>query len=93
MRIIFDRLGLLFICSYWVLYPILLKKISNIKKIVIFIFLISFCSLKINSFYVLNLKEKELCEYKNILWNKESYEEKYKIFKNVMKRYDMKSKR
>lgn len=93
VRIIFDRLGLLFICSYWVLYPILLKKISNIKKIVIFIFLISFCSLKINSFYVLNLKEKELCEYKNILWNKESYEEKYKIFKNVMKRYDMKSKR
>ena len=32
VRIIFERLGLLFICSYWIVYPILLKKYFKIKK-------------------------------------------------------------
>ena len=31
VRIIFERIGLLFICSYWILYPIVLKNTSKIK--------------------------------------------------------------
>lgn len=84
VRIVFERLGLLFICSYWILYPVLLKNISLIKKVLIFMFLVSFCVLKVN---YTNPKAKELYEYKNILWNKETYEQKSKIFYEVSKRY------
>lgn len=93
VRIIFERIGLLFICSYWILYPILLKNISNIKRILIFIFLISYCFLKINTTYVLDLKVKKLYEYKNILWNNESYEKKYKVFREVSDNFDMTNKK
>lgn len=93
VRIIFERLGLLFVCSYWIVYPILLKNISKLKKILIFSFLILFCTLKINKSYVFNVKARELYKYQNILWNKETYEEKYKIYKKVFERYDRNKKR
>lgn len=93
VRIIFERLGLLFICSYWIVYPILLKNISKLKKILIFIFLVSFCILKINNSFVFNKKAGELNKYQNIIWSKETYEEKYKIYKKVFERYDRNKKR
>ena len=93
VRIIFERLGLLFICSYWIVYPVLLKNISKIKKIFVFIFLIIFCTLRINSYYVFDTKGKELNKYQNIFWSKETYEEKYKIYKKVFERYDRDKKR
>lgn len=93
VRIIFERLGLLFICSYWIVYPILLKNISKLKKILIFIFLISFSIMKINSYYVFDDKGKELNKYQNIIWSKETYKEKYKIFKKVFERYDRNKKK
>lgn len=92
VRIIFERLGLLFICSYWILYPILLKKITSIKKIFLFIFIILLCLLKVD-LYIASDKAKELYKYKNILWNKETYKEKSKIYEKVLLKYDMNSQR
>lgn len=78
VKIIFERLGLLFICSYWILYPILLKNFLGIKKILIFIFLICFCIIRMNLIYILNTSLYERYRYRNILWNSETYEERIK---------------
>lgn len=78
VRIIFERLGLLFICSYWVLYPILLKNFLGIKKMLIFIFLICFCIIRINLIYILDISLYKRYKYRNILWNSETYTEKIK---------------
>lgn len=93
IRIIFERLGLLFICSYWIIYPIILKNTLKLNKILIFIFLIVLCNLKINVDIAFNKKSKELHQYKNILWNKEIYEEKIIIFNKVLERFDRSKKR
>lgn len=93
VRIIFERLGFLFICSYWILYSIVLKNISKIKKIFLFSILIIFCGLKINIYTNFSVRAKELYEYKNILWDKEVYEEKLILYNKVFKRYDMTNKR
>ena len=93
VRIIFERLGFLFICSYWILYPITLKNISKIKKIFLFFILVIFCGLKINIYTNFSLKAKELYKYRNILWDKEIYEKKLILYNKVFERYDITNKR
>lgn len=78
VRIIFERVGLLFVCSYWIIYPILLKSMSKIKKILIFIFITIICLLK--TYITFNyMPDKELYIYENIFFIQKSYEEKLKI--------------
>lgn len=83
VKIVFERLGLLFVCSYWILYPILLENMPKLKKSVLFFIIIILCILKVNVIIKGNSMTKELYEYKNILWNKETYEEKIQILEKV----------
>lgn len=84
VKIIFERIGLLFICSYWIIYPILLKNMLRTNKILIFTFIIIICLLKtIISFQYNYHKTKKLYNYKNILWIKEDYNKSVKIFEDL----------
>lgn len=88
VKIIFERCGLLFIPSYWILYPILLKNINKNKKIGLFVLLSLYIILKVNKETNFNFKAKELREYKNIIFTQETYKEKKLIFDKVLKRYE-----
>lgn len=93
VRIIFERCGLLFIPSYWILYSIILKSMKGYKKVGLFIVISLFIIIKINRQTNFNFKAKELYQYKNIIFTNETYEEKKTIFNKVLQRYDQNSER
>lgn len=70
-RILSDRLaGFTFIVSYWIIYPTIIFLSKGYKKYFIFICLFIFMFLKINLIYT--LKNVELYNYKNILFQEEN---------------------
>ena len=93
VRVIFERCGLLFIPSYWILYSIVLKSMKGYKKLMAFVIISLFIILKINKQVNFGTKAKELYQYKNIIFVDESYEEKKAIFDKVLQRYDQNSER
>lgn len=77
VAVIAIRLALLFICSYWVLWPALYQVMiiqSNRRLFLAFIFV--FALLKING-----ITHGPLWRYDNLLWGVQSYDERSEIFR------------
>ena len=89
VKIIFQRLGLIFISSYWILLPMILKKNIKLKKFFLFCFISLFCLIKINHSFVFKGIDKQLYEYKNILFTNETYEEKKIIYEQVLNKFNI----
>ncbi len=71
-----ERLTLIFIFSYWILYPELLflvKKITH--KIIVLVAMITYCALKL-----VTMNSNILCRYDNLIFGIVSYEERADIF-------------
>ena len=85
--IIQNRFTLLIICSYWIIYPIILKVYKGKIKLLLVVFILSYSTLKIYRTVNENIKSYPLMKYENILFNAKSYEEKKKIFFEVEKKY------
>lgn len=76
-----ERLTLLFIFSYWVLYPLLLNVIKDIANKALFLMaFLSFSTLKI-----ITLTQDTLTKYDNILFGIENYETRKDRFDNFSK--------
>lgn len=83
VRIIQERVGFLIICSYWIIYPILLKIYKGKVKLVLLLFIFSYSSLKLyRSFNEKNISYP-LIKYENVLFEFKSFEEKKMIFLEV----------
>ena len=89
VKIIFQRFGLLFVSSYWILFPMILKENVKLKRNCLFYFIILLCIVKINHSFVFRNVDKELYEYKNILFTRETYKEKKIIYEQVLERFNM----
>lgn len=71
-----DRLTLLFIFSYWILYPEILSLIKQVaNKIIIVTTMIIYCALKLVIF-----DSSIFSKYDNLLFGIESYEERCDVF-------------
>lgn len=83
IRIIQERFSLLIVCSYWIIYPILLKIYRGKAKILLLIFILSYSSLKMYKVFNVNKIDYPLIKYENVLFKSNSFEEKIKIWKEV----------
>lgn len=66
-----QRLADLFVFSYWIIYPKFYQYISNISKKVAFVYLLTLYS----CLKLVSGMSAPYHQYKNILWNQESFEE------------------
>lgn len=80
IKIITDRIPMLFICSYWVLYPAILQNLKYFaNRLIILTFIIVLCLLKIATG-----TNNILCHYDNLLLGTiESFETRTKIYYQV----------
>lgn len=78
ISVLHDRLEILFIPSYWILYPIFLKKCKK-NKLIIFVILITIFLGKYFNFYNKTLSS-ELYKYNNLEKNEYNYIKFSKIF-------------
>lgn len=82
VRIIQERFSLLIVCSYWIIYPILLKIYKGRIKLLLVLIILSYSSLKIYKTVNKNTEIYPMMKYENILFDFKSYKEKKKIFEN-----------
>lgn len=87
VRIIQERFSLLIMCSYWIIYPIILKLYKGKIKLLLILIILSYSSLKIYKSFNESTKSYLLVKYENILFNSKSFEEKRRIFLEVEKKY------
>ena len=73
--IIYQRIGLLFVFSYWIVYPLILKVVSNKDKKVLIAILFLYGLLK-----NFNGNKNILCKYNNYLIHEPNYQEYTKYF-------------
>lgn len=77
VAILTERIPLLFIFSYWILYPNTLQVQKGITRSIIYLVLFVFVltkTLSINSVF---------CEYDNLIWGIKSFEERYDIIQKM----------
>lgn len=87
VRIIQERFSLLIICSYWTIYPIILKLYKGKIKLLLVLIILSYSSLKLYRSLNENMKSYPLMKYENILFDSKSFEEKKMIYLEVEKKY------
>ena len=72
------RLSTLFVFSYWILYPEILRFIKQVaNKIIVVSVMIVYCALKL-----VIMNSNILSKYDNLLFGIENYEERHYIFEN-----------
>lgn len=87
VRIIQERFSLLIVCSYWIIYPIILKLYKGKIKLLLVLIIFSYSSLKIYKSFNEKIKSYPLIKYENILFDSKSFEEKRKIWVETIKKY------
>ena len=85
IEVLHDRLEFLFIPSYWVLYPLLLKKLENRMKILIFI-IISVIFLGKYTNYYKNTLSKPIYIYNSEVKNEKNYMKAYKKYLDYIRK-------
>jgi hypothetical protein len=87
VRIIEERFSILIVCSYWLIYPFIVKIYKGKIKIILVFIILSYSSLKIYRAINENTKSYPLMKYENILFNSKSFEEKKKVWIETIKKY------
>lgn len=78
-----DRLSLLFVFTYWILYPELLALVENVyKRLVVLLVMVAFCSMKI-----ITMNSNIFSKYDNLLFGIESIEKRSQIVYNELDNY------
>lgn len=84
VRIIQERFSLLIVCSYWIIYPIILKLYKGRIKLLLALIILSYSSLKLYRLLNESMKSYPLMKYENILFDSKSFEEKKKIWLKIV---------
>lgn len=84
LSIISIRLSLLFVFSYWLIFPIIVESSSGVIKIVLFILALSFIGLKNFNFFTFQ-GNKIVYGYENMFLEHKTYEEKAELLKLAVK--------
>lgn len=92
VEVFHDRMELLFISSYWIIYSIVLNSYPKNKKIFLFLFISMIFFAKYINYYK-NTLCLELYKYNTSTKNVSNYSQKYKLLKNTTEFIDNRSKK
>lgn len=82
VEVFHDRMELLFIPSYWIIYSIILNSYTRNKKILIYIFISTLFFAKYINYHKRTLS-LDLYEYNTLIKDDKNYNKKYKLLENT----------